>query len=95
MILYVDESACYLLPMLGLSWSPPSQTPVLLAQAGRDHLSLIAAIAPNGRIYVGGQPHSFRGEAIVWFLDKQCSRYGQGDMLILWPVRRCGWGLDS
>ena len=65
MILYVDEAACYLLPMLGLTWAPRGQTPLLIEQAGRDHLSLIAAIAPNGRIYVAGQDQSFTGEDIV------------------------------
>ncbi|WP_227687083.1 IS630 family transposase [Spirosoma arboris] len=83
-ILYVDESACYLLPMLGLTWAPRGKTPVLMEKAGRDHLSLIAAIAPNGRIYVGGQDHSFSGEDIIWFLDKLCSRYRKRDLLIIW-----------
>jgi transposase len=83
-ILYVDESACYLLPMLGLTWAPRGQTPILVEQAGRDHLSLIAAIAPNGRIYVAGQDHSFNGEDIVWFLGKLCSRYRKRDLLIIW-----------
>lgn len=70
--------------MLGLTWAPRGQTPVLLEQAGRDHLSLIAAIAPNGRIYVAGQDQSFCGEDIVWFLNKLCSRYRKRDLLIIW-----------
>lgn len=91
----MDESACYLLPLLAHTWAPRGQTPVLLEQAGRDHLSLIAAIAPNGRIYVGGQDRAFTGEDIVWFLSKLCSRYRKRDLLVVWPGRRCGWGLDS
>ena len=83
-ILYVDESACYLLPMLRLTWAPRGQTPVLREQAGRDHLSLIAAIAPNGRIYVAGQDQSFTGEDIVWFLGQLCGRYRKRDLLIIW-----------
>lgn len=70
--------------MLGLTWAPRGQTPVLVEQAGRDHLSLIAAIAPNGRIYVAGQDHSFNGDDIVWFLGKLCSRYRKRDLLIIW-----------
>ena len=50
--------------MLGLTWAPRGQTPILLERAGRDHLSLIAAIAPNGRIYVAGQDRPFNGEAL-------------------------------
>lgn len=70
--------------MLGLTWAPRGQTPVLLEQAGRDHLSLIAAIAPNGRIYVAGQDQSFSGEDTVWFLSKLCSRYRKRNLLIIW-----------
>lgn len=83
-ILYVDESACYLLPLLAHTWAPCGQTPVLVEQAGRAHLSLIAAIAPNGRIYVAGQDQSFTSEHIVWFLNKLCGRYRKRDMLIIW-----------
>lgn len=83
-ILYVDESACYLLPMLAHTWAPRGQTPVLVEQAGRDHLSLIAAIAPTGRIYVAGQDQSFTGEDIVWFLGKLCGRYRKRDLLLIW-----------
>ena len=55
-----------------------------MEQAGRDHLSLIAAIAPNGRIYVGGQDQAFTGQDIVWFLTKLCSRYRKRDLLVIW-----------
>lgn len=82
--MYVDESACYLLPLLAHTWAPCGQTPVLVEQAGRAHLSLIAAIAPNGRIYVAGQDQSFTSEDIVWFLNKLCGRYRKRDVLIIW-----------
>jgi hypothetical protein len=39
MTLYVDESACYLLPFLAHSWAPRRQAPSLLEQAGRAHLN--------------------------------------------------------
>jgi transposase len=83
-ILYVDESACYLLPLVAHTWAPCGQTPVLVEQAGRAHLSLIAAIAPNGRIYLAGQDQSFTSEDIVWFLNKLCGRYRKRDMLLIW-----------
>lgn len=57
---------------------------MILEQAGRDHLSLIAAIAANGRVYVAGQDHAFNGDDIVWFLTKLCSRYRKRDLLIIW-----------
>ncbi|MGM9512430.1 IS630 family transposase [Larkinella sp. GY13] len=80
----MDESACYLLPLLAHTWAPGGQTPVVVEQAGRTHLSLIAAIAPNGRIYVAGQDQSFTSEDIVWFLNKLCGRYRKRDMVIIW-----------
>ena len=83
-ILYVDEAACYLLPLLAHTWAPCGQTPVILEQAGRLHLSLIAAIAPNGRLYVAGQDQPFTSEDIVWFLGKLCSRYRKRDLLVIW-----------
>ena len=82
--MYVDESACYLLPLLGHTWAPCGQTPVVVEQAGRVHLSLIAAIAPNGRLYVAGQDQSFTSEDIVWFLNKLCSRYRKRNLLVIW-----------
>lgn len=57
---------------------------MLVEQAGRTHLSLIAAIAPNGRLYLAGQDQSFTSEDIVWFLNKLCGRYRKRDMLIIW-----------
>ncbi|MFC5413198.1 IS630 family transposase [Larkinella bovis] len=83
-MLYVDESACYLLPLLAHTWAPCGQTPILLEQAGRAHLSLIAAVAPNGRIYVAGQDQPFTSEDIVWFLNKLCSRYRKRNLLVIW-----------
>lgn len=83
-IVYIDESACYLLPLLANTWAPCGQTPVLIEQAGRSHLSLIAAIAPNGRLYLAGQDQPFSSEDIVWFLSKLCSRYRKRDLLVIW-----------
>lgn len=84
MILYVDEAACYLLPLLAHTWAPRGKTPVIRERAGREHWNLIAAIAPNGRIYVGYQNQPYTGEDLVWFLEKLCSRYRKRDLLIVW-----------
>jgi len=83
-ILYVDESACYLMPLLAHTWAPRGQTPLLIEQAGRSHLSLIAAIAPNGRLYLGGQDQPFTSEDIVWFLSKLCWHYRRWNLLLIW-----------
>lgn len=80
----MDESACYLLPLLDHTWAPCGQTPVVVEQAGRAHLSLIAAIAPNGRLYLAGQDSPFTGEDVVWFINKLCGRYRKRNLLLIW-----------
>lgn len=79
----MDESACDLLPLLahtaaadrlGTPWADAH----IMEQAGRAHLSLVAAIAPNGRIYVAGQDQVFTGADIVWFLTKLYGRFASG-----------------
>ncbi|WP_425290906.1 IS630 family transposase [Spirosoma linguale] len=83
-ILFLDEAACYLLPFLAHTWAPCGQTPLLLEQAGRAHLSLIAAIAPNGRLYLAGQDKPFNSEDIIWFLGKLCWHYRRQNLLVIW-----------
>lgn len=53
-------------------------------KAGREHWNLIAAIAPNGRIYVGYQNQAFTSEDLVWFLEKLCSRFRKRNLLVIW-----------
>lgn len=83
-IVYVDEAACYLLPLLAHTWAPCGQTPIVVEQAGRAHLSLIAAIAPNGRLYLAGQNQPFTSEDVVWFLGKLCHQYRKRGLLVIW-----------
>ncbi|NID11660.1 transposase [Fibrivirga algicola] len=83
-MVYIDESAYYLLPLLAYIWAPEGQPPFVIEQAGRAHLSLIAAIAPSGWIYLGGQDCPFNSQDIVWFLDRLCSRYRKRSLLVIW-----------
>ncbi|GAB4041886.1 IS630 family transposase (plasmid) [Spirosoma sp. SC4-14] len=53
-------------------------------QAGRTHLSLIAAIAPNGRLYLAVQDRPLISDEIVCFLNKLCSRYRKSNLLVIW-----------
>lgn len=86
----MDESACYLLPFVAHSWAPRGQTPLLVEQAGRTHLSLIAAITPNGRLYLAGQDIPFDSEDINWFLGKLCWHYRRQNLLVIWQCRPLG-----
>ena len=41
-------------------------------------------MAPNGRLYVGGQDTAFKGVDVVWFLEKLCCCYRRKNLLIIW-----------
>jgi hypothetical protein len=49
-VLFVDESAFYLLPGVVRTYAPRGQTPTLRVPLTRDHLSAISAITPDGRL---------------------------------------------
>ena len=83
-IIYVDEAACYLLPLLAYTWAPYGRTPIVVELARQSHLSLVAAIAPNSRLYLAGQDQPFTSEDIVWFLTKICNRYHKRNLLNCW-----------
>ena len=87
MILYVDESGFYLLPHVSRTWAPRGQTPVIEEKAGKEHMSVIAAMAPNGRLYVSGQNKSYNGEAVVGFLEYLCRKYRRKNLIIIWQGR--------
>jgi hypothetical protein len=80
----VDESGFYLLPLVSRTWAPKGQTPIIEEKAGREHLSLIAAMAPNGQLYVSGQDKAFDSEGIVGFLEYLCRRYRKKDIVVIW-----------
>lgn len=67
-ILFVDEAAFYLLPFVARTWAPVSQTPILRAPLSHDHLSVISAVTPDGRLFTRIQEAAFRGDTVVAFL---------------------------
>ena len=73
-------------------WAPRGQTPVIEEKAGKEHLSLIAALAPNGRLYLSGQDKSFDSVGVIGFLEYLCRRYRKKDLIVIWQGRLCGWG---
>jgi transposase len=81
---YVDESGFYLLPFVSRTWAPRGQTPVIEEKAGKEHLSLIAAMAPNGQLYVGGQDRAYNSEDVVGFLEYLCRRYRRKNLILIW-----------
>lgn len=65
------------------TYAPVGQTPVLRTPLKYDHLSVISAVTPDGRLFTHIQDTAFRGPAIVAFL-RQLLRQVAGKLLVIW-----------
>ena len=65
------------------TYAPVGRTPVLRAPLSYDHLSVISAITPDGRLFTHVQERAFRGPAVVDFL-RQLLRQIPGKLLVIW-----------
>src|SRR6202035_665721 len=82
-IVFVDQSAFYLLPMAVYTSAPVGQTPVLKVKLTRDHLSAMGGMTPEGRIFMQMQDHSYKGPDVVRFLQL-LTREISGKLLVIW-----------
>jgi transposase len=80
---FVDEAGFYLLPGSVLTYAPRGQTPILKVPLTWDHLSVIGAITPQGKLYVHIQEKAFNGTTIVQFL-KHLLCHIKGKLLVIW-----------
>jgi transposase len=80
---FLDEAGFYLLAAAVLTYAPKGQTPILCVPLIWDHLSVISAITPDGKLYVHMQDKAYKGETIVPFL-KHLLRHIAGKLLIIW-----------
>jgi transposase len=90
-IVFVDETGCYLLPMVVKTYAPRGQTPVLRAPLSRDHLSVISGITAHGWLHTRVQDRPFRGVDAVRFLQ-QLTTHISVRLLVIWdgsPIHRC------
>jgi len=81
-IVFIDETALYLLPTAVRTWAPKGQTPILKSRP-YEHLSVISAMTPTGKLYTMAQETAFRGPDIVRFLN-HLLRHISGKLLIIW-----------
>lgn len=81
-IVCLDEAGFYLLAAALTTWAPRGQTP-LLKYPLWEHLSVISAITPQGKLYTSIQEHAFNAEDIVRFL-KHLMRHIRGKLLVIW-----------
>jgi transposase len=72
-----------LLPALVRTYAPRGQTPILRAPLQWEHLSVIAALAPTGKLYTQVLAHSVKGRDVVRFLRHLLQQI-PGKLLIVW-----------
>ena len=68
MLVFEDESGFYLLPGVVKTYAPEGLTPVLREKQTRDHLSVMGAMTPEGRVYTLVRPESLNGLHCIEFL---------------------------
>lgn len=86
----VDESGFYLLPSVVRTYAPKTITPVLHARLSRDHLSVMAGMTPEGRVYTLTRQRSLDGTHSVEFLAHLLT-VAAARALVIWdgsPIHR-------
>jgi transposase len=89
-IIWVDESAFYLLPHVVRTWAPRGQTPHLAVKHTKDHLSAISGITLDGRLFLQVREGPYDSAAVVRFL-RVLLRKVRGLVLLIWdgsPIHR-------
>ena len=82
-IVFIDESGVYLLPIIVRTYAPCGQTPILKEYLSYNHLSLIGAVTPQGRLFLKIYDHSITSKEVVAFLG-QLQRLISGLLLVIW-----------
>lgn len=86
----VDESGFYLLPGKVKTYAPEAHTPILREKLTRDHLSVMGAMTPAGKIYTLVRQESLNGLHTVEFLV-HLRRVADTRLLVIWdgsPIHR-------
>ena len=89
-LVLVDESVFYLLPGVIKSYSPERQTPILREKLTRDHLSVMAGMSPQGKLYTLARQESLNGWHSIEFLV-HLGREAGARLLVIWdgsPIHR-------
>ncbi len=80
-MIFVDEAGFYLLPAAVRTYAPCGETPELRYRFW-EHVSVISAITPQGKLFTTTQKETFKGPTIVRFL-KHLLRHIPGKLLVL------------
>jgi transposase len=91
-LVFVDESGFYLLPGVVKTYGPIGETPVIHKRLTRDHLSVMAGVTPQGKLYTLVRQEPLTSSHSVEFL-KHLLRLAGRRLLVVWdgsPIHR--WG---
>ena len=89
-LVLVDESGFYLLPGVVKTYGPKARTPVLDEWQTHDHLSIMAGVTPQGKVYSLVRPKSLNGLHSIEFLV-HLGRLAGDRLLVIWdgsPIHR-------
>lgn len=89
-LVFEDESGFYLLPGVVKTYAPQGLTPVLREKQTRDHLSVMGAMTPEGRVFIMARPESLNGMHCIEFL-LHLLRVAGDRLLVIWdgaPIHR-------
>jgi transposase len=89
-LVFVDESGFYLLPGVVKTYSPKGQTPIVHEWLTRDHLSVMGAITPEGKIYTMVRQQSLNGLHTIEFV-LHLGHVAGDRLLLIWdgsPIHR-------
>ena len=82
-IVWVDESAFYLLPHAMRTWAPKGAPPVLHVKLTHDHLSAISGITLDGRLVMQVREDAYAADGVVGFL-RVLLRKIRGKVMVIW-----------
>jgi transposase len=90
-VIFVDRSGFYLLPVAVRTYAHAGEMTVLLETVTRDHLSVMAGVTPQGKLYQLTREEAFTGAAVVLLL-KHLLRQITGKLMVLRegaPIHKC------
>ncbi len=86
-IIFLDESAFYMGPMVTKTWAPVGEVIELEGPLSRDHLSVIGGLTWDGSLYMQAQPTSLGSAGVIRFL-RHLLQHIPGRILLLWDGAR-------
>jgi len=89
-LIFTDESGFYLLPGLVRTYAPQGHTPLIRVFQTRDHLSVMAGLTAQGKIYVLVRREPLNGLHTVEYLQHVIHYLGPR-LLVIWdrsPIHR-------